>query len=335
MLHVKYFFRKRLSGFHSIEELFETVLSALNGVEYEICRAPRRTITPWNLLINIFWARRNQIRVNHITGDSNYLAMGTGRNTVLTIHDIGSLLKGNALSVWLKKQLFLVQPAKRVHTITVISQASADEVKAAIPQYAGKIRVVHNPYRKALLNFAKNTTDHAPVQYPTRIMLVGTKENKNLQRILPALQDLNVHLNILGRLDGQLKYLLEQLNLPYENRFQLSYEDVMKWYITSDVLCFASTYEGFGMPIIEAQALGIPVVTSNLGAMKEVAGDSACLVNPYEESDIRYGVTKVMSREDYRKQLIRAGRENIKRFDPQLIAAQYQNIYEEIAGNRF
>jgi glycosyltransferase involved in cell wall biosynthesis len=97
------------------------------------------------------------------------------------------------------------------------------------------------------------------------------------------------------------------------------------------MVLFASTYEGFGLPIIEAQATGRPVVTSRVTAMPEVAGDGACLVDPYDVASIRSGVLRVLGDRGYRDSLVHRGFENVRRFEPGRIAAQYARLYEEVA----
>jgi glycosyltransferase involved in cell wall biosynthesis len=93
---------------------------------------------------------------------------------------------------------------------------------------------------------------------------------------------------------------------------------------------FASTYEGFGMPIVEANATGRPVVTSNIGPMPEVAGSAACLVDPFDCSSIREGIVRVIGDADYRSHLVAGGFENVKRFQADVIAAQYAAVYREV-----
>jgi glycosyltransferase involved in cell wall biosynthesis len=93
---------------------------------------------------------------------------------------------------------------------------------------------------------------------------------------------------------------------------------------------FASTYEGFGLPIIEANAVGRPVVTSHLWSMPEVAGKSALLVDPYDVASIRDGVLSIIEDAHLRSVLIKNGLENIKRFRLSLIAEQYSALYQEV-----
>jgi len=96
------------------------------------------------------------------------------------------------------------------------------------------------------------------------------------------------------------------------------------------MLVFASTYEGFGLPIVEAQATGRPVVTSNILSMPEVAGGAACLVDPFNVASIREGIAKVIQDSSYREYLVRLGFENVKRFQPENIAKNYLDIYTNI-----
>jgi len=85
-------------------------------------------------------------------------------------------------------------------------------------------------------------------------------------------------------------------------------------YKKSKALLFPSFYEGFGLPILEAQSLGVPVLTSNVSAMPEVAGKSALFVDPYDTEDIMRGMEKIVFDETLRKELIQKGYENLKRF---------------------
>ncbi len=74
---------------------------------------------------------------------------------------------------------------------------------------------------------------------------------------------------------------LEECKIEYENFIDISNEELVKKFIECDMLLFASTYEGFGMPIVEANIVGRPVITSNILSMPEVAGDAAILVDPF------------------------------------------------------
>jgi len=105
---------------------------------------------------------------------------------------------------------------------------------------------------------------------------------------------------------------------------------MLRAYQECDLVVFASTYEGFGLPIIEAQATGKPVVTSALAPMCDVAGGGAALVDPYEPASIREGIQKIISDPVYRDSLIQEGLHNAARYRAELVAAHYAAIYREM-----
>ena len=123
---------------------------------------------------------------------------------------------------------------------------------------------------------------------------------------------------------------MENSGIKYSSKSGLSIDEIYKEYKESDLLLFASTYEGFGLPIVEAQAVGRVVITSSLWSMPEVAGDAACIVDPFDINSIKDGVQRIINDSSYREQLINAGFKNIKRFQVENIAKQYESLYCEI-----
>ncbi len=329
-MKITYFFRKQRPEYNSIEELFGGIIKRMEEKEeVDQVHVPLSGAKPWVLFKNVKFAKKHHGEINHITGDIQYIGIVLNDRTVLTIHDVYSVITGNWFKRWYLRYFWFYLPAKRVKLITTISEYSKNELVKVIPFASHKIKVVHNPYRLELLE-KKRQWKGLKFELPATVLIVGTKKNKNLQRIIPALKDLNVKVRILGRLNAVIEDLLNENEIDYTNYFNLSYDEVIDLYLNSHILCFPSLYEGFGMPIIEAQALGIPVITSNLGAMKEVADGSACLVNPHDVNDIRDAVIRVMNNGNYRDFLIEQGYENIKRFDPEEIANQYLELYREI-----
>lgn len=325
-MNVNIFFRKRLAYTHSIEELFLGLIPFLSKtVQVKATEVPYSGGSPLVIIRNLRYALSKKSQINHVTGDIHYLTLAFHKNCILTIHDVKSALQGNGLKRSYIKLFWFWLPALVVRRITVISQFTKMELERIIPFAKHKIRVIHNPVKDRLRRSSYQFNSKCPV-----IMLIGTKTNKNLERTLAAIKGMQCKVLIVGPLTKDQTNLLKEYHIDYDNRVTLNFDGIVDCYNACDLLCFASTYEGFGMPIIEAQAIGRPVITSNMGAMYEVSGDSACEVNPFDIDSIKQGILKVCTDEAYRNQLIASGLENVKRFQPEVIAQQYLELYKEV-----
>ena len=163
------------------------------------------------------------------------------------------------------------------------------------------------------------------------ILQVGARNNKNLSRVAASLSGIPCEFHIIGHLQEADRVELDRAGVRHRVSDELTDDQVLQAYEGCDLLVFASTYEGFGMPIVEANAVGRPVVTSNLEPMVSVAGGAACLVDPYDPESIRCGVLRLIQDSAYREELIQRGFENVKRFSPKAIAEAYLGIYLELA----
>ena len=109
----------------------------------------------------------------------------------------------------------------------------------------------------------------------------------------------------------------------------ISDEDLPVVYNLASLFLFPSLREGFGIPIIEAMAAGVPVITSNTSSMPEVAGESAHLINPTKTKELEQAIIQILSDEVYRLNLIRKGIEQSKSFSWAQSAESVLNVYEQ------
>ena len=314
----------------SIERVFQGVRDNMPvGIDVvtHYCRHPSSGI--WHRLHDIFAATKTQGDVNHITGDVHYLVyLLRHRKTILTIHDCEILSRTRGVKHWLLWFFWFWLPEKCSTRIVAISLATKMELLHYLNCSPEKILIIHDPVSSGFRPLPKliNSTKQ-------RILQIGTKENKNLARLVEAVSGLNIVLVIVGVIPKDIIDLMSKYHVTYENHVGLSDDELRCVYETSDMLAFVSLKEGFGLPIIEAQAIGRPVVTSSISSMPEVAGSAACLVDPYDVACIRAGIRRVMDDANYRERIILLGFENVKRFSPELIAQQYADLYKQVASN--
>jgi glycosyltransferase involved in cell wall biosynthesis len=136
---------------------------------------------------------------------------------------------------------------------------------------------------------------------------------------------------MIGLLNNETRRSLESSRIDFENSVNITDAEMVDAYERADLVIFVSLAEGFGMPIIEAQAVGRPVIVSNLSPMKEVAGEGALAVDPFDIEAIRSAIRTVIEDGQLRHRMIAAGLENVKRFNAEVVAGQYAQLYRSIA----
>lgn len=311
----------------SIERLFAEIREHLSQ-EWQVGEAtspfPSKALLP--RLRNLLYARRQKADVHHIVGDVHYLAFGLpGERTVLSIMDCVAL---NRLTGWKREVLryfWYTGPMRRARVVTTISQATKDELRRWVGNLADKVVVIPACVRSEFAPVSKSFNLHAPL-----VLQVGTGWNKNVERVAEALRGTPCRMEIVGSLSDTQRSALIGSGIAFCELGRVNDEDLVDAYHRCDLMIFASVYEGFGMPILEAQAVGRPVITSNHSSMPEAAGEGALFVDPQSIESIRDAVNRVCSDEDVRSELVRKGFENIVRFRPEAVSLQYDEIYRTL-----
>lgn len=330
MITVTQYMRKPGKQAHSIERLFEDVRSRMpSDIMVRTCQNRFISQGLFPRIYDMFRARRHQGDVNHVTGDVHFITyLLDKKSTILTIHDFVTLERLSGLKRWFFWLLWYWLPEKRCAVITVVSEATRQQVFRHLKCAKNKVKVIHNNVSEEFQPSPKPFNTKNP-----RILQIGTSPNKNIPRIAEALAGLPCTLVVIGHLTADHLEILKHFNIIYENFTNLSRTDLLAQYHACDILMLVSTYEGFGLPIIEANAVGRPVVTSNCWSMPEVAGDAACIVDPFDSLSIRQGIDRIIADADYREHLVGKGYENVKRFHLGNIACQYAALYRKLSGN--
>jgi glycosyltransferase involved in cell wall biosynthesis len=326
-LKVCYLYRKKHPVFFSIEKVFSQIAAVLKDqVQIDEVQMPHAKLSLYNIWQNLKAARRQQADIYHITGDIHYLALALPtRKTILTIHDCVFMYQTRGAKRWVLKKLFLTWPVRRSRLITTISERTKQDIIQFTGCSPDKVVVIPNPLDNAFTYVERTFNTACPT-----ILFIGSTPNKNLARCIEALKGIACLLDIIGVIPDEEQRQLEKNQIQYRSVSGISSEELATKYKEADLLLFPSTFEGFGLPVIEAQQTGRAVITSNISPMSNVAGEGACLVDPYNVDSIRAGVERVIADDDYRKGIIEKGLTNVVQFDPQKIAGQYLSQYTQM-----
>lgn len=331
MAQITYFFRNKKDGI-SIGRVFDIIEDEVRKTECtEKVYMPYGGAGLFHVMRNLWYTfcHRNNNGVNHITGAAHYLSLALPKkHTITTVHDLG-MIYNNGLRLNPIKfailYIFIVLPLYRNKMIICISDFTKRELLAHSRIKSDKIRVIPDPIDQGFFYSPKAFNNECPV-----VLHIGTKENKNLARTIEAFSALKVKLRIIGRLSDSQKDLLSENRVSYTNAFDLSDKEIIEEYIACDIVNMVSIYEGFGMPIIEAQSVGRACITSNIEPMNSIAGGGALIVDPYNVESIRNGYKQLIKSEELRNQLIERGLFNSESYKSQAIAKAYVNIYKEL-----
>lgn len=324
-MNILYIYRSKNSG-PSIRRVFEPIEQELRkNVNIDSLYLPVSSASPIAILKNIRFVlkylQNKQYDIIHITGDVNYIAYAL-RNykVVITIHDLGHYVKLSASIRKLVLYFLFVRPLKNATFITYISEKSKAESDLAVRINPQRQVVIYNPVNPIF------TPSEMPKGGVPIILHIGTKPAKNLNRVVEALVGIECKLHIIGNVTEDIQKRIKELGINAVIKSNVSDEEIVKAYRSCNVISFPSMYEGFGMPIIEGQAIGRPVVTSNISPMNTLAGESAILVDPYSVESIRDGFKRALIDEE----IIVKGFENVKKFGICNVADKYLSLYKNI-----
>jgi glycosyltransferase involved in cell wall biosynthesis len=266
---------------------------------------------------------------------------------VVTVHDLGYHFFPKAHGWW--QRLYLEwgtrwSVAAATQTIA-ISHATAADLQRLLGTSAAKIVVVHegaNALPVPTIDEMAAVRARFALNRPYALYVGTLQPRKNLVRLIEAYEQWcrssnhNVDLVLAGKV-GWLsdKIVARAQQSGHASQIHLTgyVEDAELPALIAGACLFAypSLYEGFGLPILEAQGLGVPVMTANNSSLSEVAGDAALYVDPTDVDAIAQAMLRLSQDEALRQELIAAGRRNVERFSWEKAAAETLAVLEEAA----
>lgn len=252
------------------------------------------------------------------------------RRTVATFHDL-FVLTGEYSTPEFRAR-FAAQArdaAARADAVIAVSAFTRDQVVDLLGVERTRVHVVHHGTRRLKV---------PPMQREKVILNVGAiQKRKNIARLVDAFETLDPAWRLV--LAGSDGYGAEEIRARIaassaRERIAVpgyvSPQELAEWYARASVFAFPSLDEGFGMPVLEAMASGVPVLTSNRSALPEVAGEAGLLVDPREAESVAEGLRRLASDEDLRAELARRGRERAARFTWEKAVAETWEVYASL-----
>jgi glycosyltransferase involved in cell wall biosynthesis len=248
------------------------------------------------------------------------------RATVVTIHDLMHLTRPeHATPAKRAYARWMIGRALRLSArVIAVSEATKKEILAFGPSLGGKVEVIPNGVREEFFGREEKNAGA-----PYLLFLGNDKPHKNLDGLLAAFARLRVSfpslsLVLAGVAPGRVRA---------EGVHALGFvpdADVPPLLAGARALVLPSFAEGFGLPVLEAQAVGTPVTCSDLPALREAAGDAAVFFDPHDVASMAAGIEKILRDEKLRRGLREKGRARAAAFSWRRAAERTAGLYEEI-----
>lgn len=253
------------------------------------------------------------------------------RRNVVTFHDL-FVMTGEYSSEEFRARFTAQarQAAERSDLLIAVSQFTADQASTLLGVEPGRIRVV------------PHGVDVAPVRDAGRepmVLFVGAvQKRKNVARLVRAFEELPSEWKLIlaGAADGYgaTTELAAVESSPRRADIRVagyvSAAELESLYARASIFAFPSLDEGFGMPVLEAMARGVPVVTSRCSALPEVAGEAALLVDPEDPAAIGGALLRLAGDTELRTELVRRGRDRAAQYPWERTVRETWAVYEEL-----
>jgi len=294
-----------------------------------------QTVMPW-------WASQDRLDLFWSPVHRLPLVMPSGLARVVTIHDLVWRHAGQTmrpLNRWLDQTL-MPHAVRNSDRVIAVSASTAADIEREMPFAAGRVRAI--PLGAAELGEPGHRDSLAALGlYGPYFLFVGTLEpRKNLGRLLEAWSRLPPGLGggavmavVGGAGWGGVDVQAMVLKLGLQDRVRVlgfvSDQQLATLYLHALLLAMPSLYEGFGLPLLEATSRGVPVLTSDIASMPEVAGGAGVLVSPLDVDSIATGLAQMLGDPKFRAQLAARALASAQRFSWDRSALKTLEVFEE------
>lgn len=307
-----------------------------HGWKYKVV-GPKKMWTQFALPVSLILGKE---KPNIFFTPSHYAPRFTSLKTAISIMDLSYIHFPN---LFRKEDLYQLKnwtkySAKNAKLVFTISKSSKDDIikeykldsKRVVVTYPG-IRQIKNMKTTGLKKF-NLTNDY--------ILFVGTLQpRKNITKLIEAfskIENKKIDLVIVGKKGWLYEDILtapKKYDIEKRVKFLdfVTDEDLPSLYKSAKCFILPSLYEGFGLPVLEAMKYGCPVITSNISSLPEAGGDAAVYINPESVKDITEKINKVLKDENLRKEMIKKGEAQVKKFSWEKTAKETLSALEKLA----
>lgn len=337
-------FGSSLRGHRKLLE-FEESLSEYKNVEFKFAYYPPTILEPLLNTFKLFSIEKfvGEVDVFHSSDWTQPRVKSPHTKKITTVHDMVPFLFPNSthpkIVAAFKRKLEIVK--KDSDLILADSETTKEDIIKFLQVDEDKIKVV---YLAPSVDFqpqdeekVASTLEKYKIKKPYILSVATQEPRKNIQKLLDAFEKIvqerpEYHLVLTGKYGWGPGF-----HAP-ENVIWTDYipqEDLPALYTGARVFAYPSLYEGFGLPVLEAMACGVPTVTSNNSSMAEIAKDAAILIDPRSEGQLKKALEMVLdlNMENYQK-MVRAGINRAARYTWKATAKQTLEAYESLFAQK-
>lgn len=291
---------------------------------------------------------KERLDVFHTPG--GMLPLTYPKKSIVTIHDL-AIYKNPA---WFPDQiistkLLVPQMIRNASHLIAVSKSTRDDLRHIFNVSPGKMSIVHEAPFVTSINLKDKDTDVLKkfrIKQPY-VLFIGTLEpRKNLENLILAFEHLKKHrghedvqLVIAGSAGYRHEPILEKLNMPkYKQCIRylgyVTHNEKLGLLRNAAVFAYPSLYEGFGLPVLEAMSMGVPVVTSNVSSLPEIGGKAVTYADPDKPSDIARVLGRILLNPEVAQEMAVRGREQAARFTWDQTARDTLAVYEKVGRKK-
>jgi glycosyltransferase involved in cell wall biosynthesis len=320
-------------------ELLHGMAAAHPEAEFLWCYRPHRLQQSWqetlphNCRRKLLQEPLAPRRADLFHGLNQRLPRARFRHTVTTFHDLFVLTGEYSTPEFRRRFAEQARQAAGAEAIVTVSEFTARQVHDLLGVERSRIHVVHHGVRRAVMDRTETGADRERL-----ILHVGAiQRRKNILRLVEAFEKVNPSWRLV--LAGSAGFGADEILRRVESstasaRIEVpgyvTAERLATLYARAGVFAFPSLDEGFGMPVLEAMAYGVPVLTSNRSALPEVAGDAALLVDPEDNDAVTEGLQQLTKDAGLRARLTERGRQRAQIFSWKAAIDKTWQVYREV-----